>query len=49
LLARGIRYIAVADFDIGYADFSEHADLWGLKLAGEEPGTRLFEIRTPQK
>ncbi len=49
LLARGIRYLLVADFDVGTDDYFKNADLWGLKLIGDEFGTRLYEIKTVQK
>ena len=48
LLARGIGYILVANYDVGLSDFLERADLWGVKLVGEEAGTRLFEIKRPR-
>jgi hypothetical protein len=49
LLARGIGFIIVADYDVGFADFKDRADLWGIKLVGDDTGTRLFEIKKPQK
>jgi hypothetical protein len=49
LLARGIRYILIANDDIGIEDFVNRANLWGIRLAGQESGTFLFEIKTPQK
>jgi hypothetical protein len=49
LLARGIHYLLVADFDVGTDEYFKNADRWGLKLIGEEFGTRLYEIKTVQR
>ncbi len=45
LKARGIQYVFIRPDDYGADDFERHAAAWGLVLAGEKNGGRLYRIR----
>jgi hypothetical protein len=45
LKARGIRYVLVKPADPGAADFIRYPAAWGMTLAAEVGGVRLFELR----
>jgi hypothetical protein len=45
LKARGIRYIWIRAGDPGADDFLRYPAAWGLTLAGQEGGGRLYRIR----
>jgi hypothetical protein len=48
-LARGIRYIVMAGYDVGAKELREHTSLWDLALLAEESGTCLYRITEPRK
>jgi Dolichyl-phosphate-mannose-protein mannosyltransferase len=45
LKARGIRYIFIRPGDYGADDFAKYSTAWGLTLAGEANGSRVYRIR----
>ncbi len=45
LKARGIQYLFIRPGDYGADDYERHAAAWGLVLAGEDNGNRLYRIR----
>jgi hypothetical protein len=45
LKTRGIQYVLIHPGDFGADDFLRYPAAWGLSLAGEENGTRLYRIR----
>jgi len=45
LKARGIQYVFIRPDDYGADDYQRHAAAWGLVLAGEKNGGRLYRIR----
>jgi hypothetical protein len=45
LKARGIRYIFIRPGDYGADDFAKYSTAWGLTLAGEANGSRVYLIR----
>jgi hypothetical protein len=45
LKTRGIQYVLIHPGDFGADDFLRYPAAWGLRLAGEENGTRLYRIR----
>jgi hypothetical protein len=45
LKTRGIGFVFVRPEDTGYADLRDHAAAWGMDLAGEIEGNRLYRIR----
>jgi len=45
LKARGIQYVVIRPGDPGAADFFRYPAAWGLQLAGEESGTRVYRIQ----
>jgi hypothetical protein len=45
LKARGIQYLWIRSGDPGADDFFRYPAAWGLSLAGEEGGARLYRIR----
>jgi hypothetical protein len=45
LKARGVRYVWIRPSDPGADDFFRYPAAWGLKLAGQEAGGRLYRTR----
>lgn len=45
LVARGIRYLLVSPGAFGANDFRDHSSAWGIRLAGESMGTRLYDLQ----
>jgi hypothetical protein len=45
LKARGIQYVFIRPGDYGADDYLSHTEAWGLVLAGENDGGRLYRIR----
>jgi hypothetical protein len=44
LKRRGIDYLLIFDRDVGADDLRLNADLWGIAVAGELPGVRLYRL-----
>ena len=44
VLAQGIDYLLVTPTTFGANDFSENAGAWGIRLAGESDGARLYHL-----
>jgi Dolichyl-phosphate-mannose-protein mannosyltransferase len=44
LKARGIRYVLIRPGDFGAGDFARYPQAWGVALAGELDGIRLYRI-----
>jgi hypothetical protein len=44
LKRRGIDYLLVFNTDNGATDLRLNLDLWGMRLAGEEQGARLYQL-----
>lgn len=44
LTSHGIGYLLVTPAAYGANEFNEHPDLWGLRLAGESEGARLYRL-----
>ena len=42
---RGITHILLRDADFGAADFRDRTDAWGLRMAGEAEGWRLYAVK----
>jgi hypothetical protein len=45
LKARGIQYVLIRPGDPGADDFFRYPAAWGLSLAGEDSGARLYRIQ----
>lgn len=45
IAGRGITHILLRDADFGAADFRERTAEWGLRMAGEAEGWRLYAVR----
>jgi len=45
LKARGIGYVFMRPGDFGFDDFAKYSPAWGVTLAGETNGGRLYRIR----
>ena len=41
---RGIDFLVIYDSDFGADDYRTRPDAWGIQLAGEAPGARLYRI-----